>query len=124
MSVTTNNRALSLKNEMKGKSQFTFNQGILQSSAWVVLKGAPNKKNAMRYINSILKPKRQASFCESLNLGPVNPRAFEYMSKEFRDNSPSDCRNREIQLDVSVDWYVKNYDRVLENYLTFISGLK
>ncbi|MBW2057814.1 MAG: ABC transporter substrate-binding protein [Deltaproteobacteria bacterium] len=121
MCAVWNTRALVLKRQTKGKAQYTYNQAILQASVLVVPRGAPNKENAMRFINGILKPERQAKLFELLGNGPVNPAALKYVPEELRIENPSDPRNKEVQLPLGVDWYANNYERVLNDYLDVIS---
>lgn len=121
MSAVWNTRALVLKRQMKGKAQYTYNQAILQASALVVPKGAPNKENAMRFIDGVLKPERQAKLFELMGNGPVNPAALKLIPEELKIENPSDPRNKELQLHLGVQWYADNYDRVLNDYLNVIS---
>jgi len=121
MNNTWNTRARVLKGQMKGKVQYTFNQAILAASALVVPKGAPNKTNAMRFIDSMLEPKGQARLFETFGNGPVNPEALKYIPEDQKIENPSDPRNKEMQLLLDVGWYADNYDRVLNDYLDVIS---
>jgi putative spermidine/putrescine transport system substrate-binding protein len=121
MSAVWNTRALVLKRQMKGKARYTYNQAILQASALVVPKGAPNKENAMRFIDGVLKPERQAKCFELLGNGPVNPAALKLIPEELSIENPSDPRNKKLQLPLGVQWYADNYDRVLNDYLDVIS---
>jgi putative spermidine/putrescine transport system substrate-binding protein len=121
MVATWNTRAYFLKKETKGKAQYTYNQAVLQASALVIPKGAPNKANAMRFINAILKPERQAKLFELMGNGPVNPAALKYVPEELKIENPTDPRNKAVQVPLDSAWYAENYDRVLNDYLAAIS---
>ena len=60
--------------------EMVWEQAQIDRAYWVVAKGTPRRDAAMRYIEASLKPERLAGFCRDAMLGPLNPRAFEYLS--------------------------------------------
>lgn len=59
------------------KVGYTFDGGTMDIDALMVPKGAPNKANAMRLINEIIKADPQARLAKAMPLGPVNVNAFK-----------------------------------------------
>jgi putative spermidine/putrescine transport system substrate-binding protein len=62
-----------------GKS---WNQGILQWSAWAIPKGTANLENAQKYIAYMSRPEPQARFSELITYGPTNSLAFNHIPAE------------------------------------------
>ncbi|MCK1274676.1 polyamine ABC transporter substrate-binding protein [Bradyrhizobium sp. 61] len=62
-----------------GKS---WNQGILQWSAWAIPKGTANVENAQKYIAFMSRPEPQARFSELITYGPTNSLAFNHIPAE------------------------------------------
>jgi putative spermidine/putrescine transport system substrate-binding protein len=62
-----------------GKS---WNQGILQWSAWAIPKGTANVENAQKYVAFMSRPEPQARFSELITYGPTNSLAFNHIPAE------------------------------------------
>ena len=62
-----------------GKS---WNQGILQWSAWAIPKDTANVENAQKYIAYMSRPEPQARFSELITYGPTNSLAFNHIPAE------------------------------------------
>ncbi|KKA07179.1 hypothetical protein VP03_31775 [Sinorhizobium meliloti] len=60
----------------------SWNQAVLQWDAWTVLKGAKNKKNAMKFLAFVAQPEPQAKFSELIEYGPTNSKAFRLLDPE------------------------------------------
>jgi putative spermidine/putrescine transport system substrate-binding protein len=59
------------------KVNYKFDGGTMDIDALMVPRGAPNRANAMRLINELLKPEPQARLAKTMPLGPVNTNAFK-----------------------------------------------
>lgn len=60
----------------------TYNEGMRIAAGWVVPKGAPNKENAMKFINFISSAEQQAAFSSQIPYGSTNPEAVKLLSTE------------------------------------------
>lgn len=60
----------------------TYNEGMRIAAGWVVPKGAPNKENAMKFINFISSAQQQAAFSSQIPYGSTNPDAVKLLSEE------------------------------------------
>lgn len=69
-------------NEQGGTIGKSWNQGILQWSAWAIPKGTANLDNAQKYIAFMSRPEPQARFSELITYGPTNARAFDHIPAE------------------------------------------
>ena len=67
---------------------FTWNQSVMQYDYFVVMKGAVNLENAMKFLAFHSRADRQAAYSEAIGYGPVNKNAFELISKDVADWLP------------------------------------
>jgi len=56
---------------------YTFNDGQLGTDGYAVVKGAPNRDAAMRFLSEVSKPEYQRDLSNSFPTAPVNMKAFE-----------------------------------------------
>ena len=96
-----------------GRVAYTFNQGSSDMDCYAIPKGAPNKANAMRFLNEIIKAPYQAEFTKYINYGPTNKKAFEgnAIPAAAARRNPSHPENLAKQLQIDQSWYVKNRAR-------------
>lgn len=96
-----------------GRVAYTFNQGSSDMDCYAIPKGAPNKANAMRFLNEIIKAPYQAEFTKYINYGPTNKKAFEgnAIPAAAARRNPSHPENLSKQLQIDQSWYVKNRAR-------------
>lgn len=89
---------------------FSFKQNLILADTLAVLKGAPNKENALKLIAYMLRPEVQARVEDQLGLVPVSKKAFSMLSAETRKwlPDPSSPNN----LVVNDAYWADNYDVV------------
>lgn len=89
--------------EEGAKLGVSWDQGIIQYDQWVVLKGARNIDNAMKFLGYAARADRQAEFAKHILYSPPNSRAFELIDPVRAQMLPTnkDVRDRQI---------VQNYD--------------
>ncbi|NOJ45352.1 ABC transporter substrate-binding protein [Bradyrhizobium archetypum] len=89
------------------KVNFTYNQGILQSTSLCILKGAPNLDTAVKFLNEAIDPVHQANLPLHIDYGPGNPKAFEtgVIKPERAAQLPSEPTNAAKQALMSYAWW-------------------
>jgi putative spermidine/putrescine transport system substrate-binding protein len=100
------------------KIGYVFDGGTMDIDALMVPRGAPNKANAMRLINEMLKADAQARLAKAMPLGPVNVNAFAtgiLTEAEARkvNTHPSNIGK---QLLVDPNFYVGRLDQLTERF--------
>lgn len=100
------------------KIGYAFDGGTMDIDALMVPRGAPNKANAMRLINEMLKPAAQARLAKAMPLGPVNTNAFASgllaEAEALKINThPSNIGK---QLLVDANFYVGRLDQLTERF--------
>ncbi|WP_176439526.1 ABC transporter substrate-binding protein [Rhizobium esperanzae] len=86
---------------------FSLDQNTLYTECLAVLKGAPNKENAMKLIAYFLRPEVQARVLEPLGLMPVSKKAAQMASAEARKWLP-DLNNPKNLMTNSAYWAEHN----------------
>ena len=59
------------------KSNYSFDQALLDYDGYAIPKGAANKDLAMQFLNEISKPQYQAEFVKYITYGPTNKKAYD-----------------------------------------------
>lgn len=103
---------LSVQNAAKSL-RFSFKQNILGFTYLSVLKNAPNKANAMKFLQFTLRPDRQAEMASSgtaVGTAPVSRAAAKMLSPEVLKWQP----DFESKLNAKLDdaWWADHYDEV------------
>jgi putative spermidine/putrescine transport system substrate-binding protein len=99
------NGRLAAIQEQNAPVGYTWNQGILQWDAWVVLKGAANAENAMKLLAFAARPEQQAKFAELITYGPTNSRAYEHLSAERAALLPTAPAQAKSQIVQNYEWW-------------------
>jgi putative spermidine/putrescine transport system substrate-binding protein len=79
----------SLLAEQKVEAEVVWNQALVDEALWVVAKGTPRAKNAWRFIQSAVEPKRLAAFCIANRNGPLNLKALDHMEPDVARTMPT-----------------------------------
>jgi putative spermidine/putrescine transport system substrate-binding protein len=75
---------------------------------WSILKGSKKKDAAMKFIAFMADAKRQGEFAEWSNYGPVNKKAYNYISKEKAMKMPTYPENLAKGVWLNGDWYAEH----------------
>ena len=100
------------------KVGYRFDGGTMDIDALMVPRGAPNKANAMRLINELLKSEAQARLAKAMPLGPVNINAFKtgIISEAEALKVNTHASNIGKQLLVDPNFYVGRLDMLTERF--------
>ncbi len=106
MEMAWNGRVSALQAE-KAKVAFGYNQGILQSTSLCIVKGSPNLKTSVRFLNEAVDPVLQANLPLHIDYGPANPKAFAtgVITPERAAQLPSAPDNAKKQALMSYQWW-------------------
>lgn len=101
---------------------YHLNQALLVADAWVVPKGAPNKRESMEFIALALEAEHQAAFAQKLPYGPVNGDALKLLPKETLAVLPSSDENLKRSTFLNVNWWADNGERTEAAFNKWITG--
>jgi putative spermidine/putrescine transport system substrate-binding protein len=115
MASAWNGRIYNVKKQ-GAKVEIEWNEGMLQFSAWIVPKGAENKKLAMEFINFTHQPKLEAAYAEYVGYPGVNKKTYQMVKPELAPNLPTYPENLKKQIVVDYKWWYKNKKEVQERW--------
>lgn len=101
---------------------YTFDGGTMDIDCLLVPRGAPNRENAMRLINELIKADAQARLAATMPLGPVNTMAFDVgiLSEDEALNVNTHPANYDRQLLVDPNFYIGRLGELTERFDTLI----
>jgi putative spermidine/putrescine transport system substrate-binding protein len=117
-----NTRANLLTRDTNGRIKFSYENGLLQPGLWVVPKGNPAGKEAMRAIASMQEPAGQVKLLAAMGNGPANPAAAPLVPAELKAIDPASPDNIAVQAKIDADWYEKNYAKARQEFLDMIAS--
>ncbi|MGB6103768.1 MAG: extracellular solute-binding protein [Pusillimonas sp.] len=110
--------------------EISWDQGVLQTDYWTVLKGAKNKENAMRFLAFSARADRQAEFATHILYSPPNSRAFDYISKERAEHLPTQPAVRNLQIPQNYEFWgqktngISNDRYAVAQWEAWVAGLR
>lgn len=93
---------------------FSFDQTINGFEYLAVVKNAPNKAEAMKFLAFVARPDRQAAFMDILGYAPASKKAVSMMSPEARRWVPDlDSPNSVLMND---SWWTPNFEKLTRRF--------
>lgn len=115
-------RATIMRNESRGKIDFSFNQGVLVVGGWAIPRGNPaGRANANKFIAAAQDPQAQLNIYLSLFNGPANPRTIELVPEDKRAFNPSDPANVKLQAISNPQYWGEHGSAIEDRWLDAIS---
>jgi len=93
-----------------------WNEAMLQTQYWAVLKGAKNAENAQRFIDFACQPENQAALAKMIPYGPSNRQAFKSIPADIAARLPSSPENRQKAFLQNGKWWADNRAMVSERW--------
>lgn len=94
----------------------TYAQGIEISAGWVVPKNAPNKENAMKFIEFISEAQQQFGFSELIPYGSTNPEAVALMNDELKERLGQTEEQLANETYLNNEYWAENLAEVQERF--------
>ena len=114
-----NGRITSAK-EQGASVDVEFNQSILMADSWVVVKGAPQKDLAMKFIAFATAPEQQANYAKLIPYGVVNSKAYDLLDEATKAKMASSPEKRPKQIMLDVNYWLDNYDTINERFQNWL----
>lgn len=112
MSSAYNGRIATAQKEGKNL-KMVWNGGIYDFDAWAVVKGSPNKEQALKFIAFASRPENQKVYSENIAYGPTNTKANALLAKDVAANLPTSPANIKNQVGIDVSFWA-DYGEQLE----------
>ena len=102
--------------------EWNWEQSVMHLDFWAVIRGAPNKKGAMRFIKFALDPQRQADFAREIPYSPTNREAYNYIDEALAATLPSHPQIREQTISIDLGWWGENLDAATNRFNDWVEG--
>jgi putative spermidine/putrescine transport system substrate-binding protein len=120
MAYAWNGRVAAANKADKRNFRMSFDGGFINGNNYfAVMKGAPNRDLALKFIQFSTSPKPQAEFAELINYGPPNRLALPLMSEQSRATIPSGALMQKAMFqfgDAYVTFWVDNGAALTERF--------
>jgi putative spermidine/putrescine transport system substrate-binding protein len=83
---------------------------LLGVDHWVILKNAPNKENAAKFLAYYAKPEVEAEFSKRMPYGTPHPASYALLSEEIKSAMPSAPDKKQWALEFDYPFWVENLD--------------
>jgi putative spermidine/putrescine transport system substrate-binding protein len=93
-----------------------WNGGMMEPEYFVVIKGAPNIKNAFSLINFALQSTQQSKFVKLISYGPTNSDVFNNLTEELKSELPDSPQNIAGQFLINGEWWSNNYEKMVDRW--------
>ena len=113
-----------------GRFQSGIDNGLSIEMAWgdsishvgyiMMVNGAPNSQEAIKLLNYIIEPEKQARISHFISYGPTSDKALQYIDAKTLKKLPSTKERMNNTLFMDISWWSRNSEQVLEAYLSLI----
>ncbi|MGN1280845.1 MAG: ABC transporter substrate-binding protein [Succinivibrio sp.] len=108
-------RVLTAKDE-GSPVDLSYNEGMRIAAGWVVPKNAPNKANAMKFINFVSSAKMQAAFSSQIPYGSTNPEAVKLLTPEQIERIGQTDEQVKHEFYIDNDYWADNLNSVVDRF--------
>ena len=113
-----------------GRFQSGIDNGLSIEMAWgdsishvgyiMLINGAPNSQEAIKLLNYLTEPERQARISNFISYGPTSEKALQYIDATTLKKLPSTKERMNDTLFMDIKWWSRNSEQALEAYLSLI----
>ncbi|RWR26940.1 ABC transporter substrate-binding protein [Sinirhodobacter populi] len=119
-SFTYANRIQASNRDQGVKLAFSFDQNLNGVEYLAVLKNAPNKENAFKFLSFAMRPEYQASCMEAKGGAPISRKAYDLMKRESLEWLPKlDAPNNAYINDA---WWATNLEPLERRFKEWLLG--
>jgi putative spermidine/putrescine transport system substrate-binding protein len=93
-----------------------WNEGLLAEDDWAIVKGAPNRENALKFCAFCTLPEPQAAFSTLIPYGFVNNKAADFIAEDVLAQLPTAPEIRPKLFLRDESWWAENRDAVIERW--------
>jgi putative spermidine/putrescine transport system substrate-binding protein len=116
-------RSQLIKQDTKGRVDWTFEQGNACPAGWLIPRGNPaGNEWGNRWLAHLQTPELQVEAMRCFGQGPANPKAYDIMSAEERAITPGTPENLKRQIPLDSEYFSAHYDDALNAFLDMISA--
>lgn len=100
--------------------EIQWNQELVATAMYAVVKGAKHKENAMKYLAFRLTPDRVAEYVTHMPYPPLIKDLDKYITPELAKDLPTNPKYMENAVAINDNWWAENYEKMLEIINTWL----
>jgi putative spermidine/putrescine transport system substrate-binding protein len=116
MSVGTPARFFAANRNDKRNFKVVWDGNLYSLDYWVILKGSPNKENAVKFLAFATAPENQKVLPSLIPLGVTNKEAIAQADPAGLANTPTNPDNIRNALNVNAEFWVENADQLNQRF--------
>ena len=93
-----------------------WGESIAQVGYFMIPRGAPNREEAIAFLNFMVTPEAQSRLSEFVAYGPVTEAAWAFIDEERRARLPSTPDRLENSIFLDIAWWADNATEATETY--------
>jgi putative spermidine/putrescine transport system substrate-binding protein len=122
MTSVPNGRITVLNQENKRNFKIAWDAGHLLTNEWfTILKGSPNKKEALQFLQFWLTPEPEAAYAQGMTMGGPARKSYALLSSEQRESLPSSDVNQKYAVPVDSKFWADNQESIEERFAAWSS---
>lgn len=114
-------RLFASSNNQGSPVKMIWENGILDIEYWAILKGTEKSDVAHKFIDFASQAEQQAILPETLPLGPVNKKAFDFMTDDLKQNLNTSPGTFETQLILNAEFWATNEEQIQDRFNRWLS---
>lgn len=122
MLAAYNGRITGIDRSDKKNFKFVFPESIYATDSWVILKGSPNKADAVKFIAFASQPEIQAKLPAYIAYGTTNLQAATLVPQQYRADLPTTDANMKSALPIDVDFWTDNIGPLTQRFNAWLSS--
>jgi len=116
MSVITPARLLAANKNDKRNFKLAWDGNLYSIDYWVILKGSPNKEQAMQLVSFMTRPENQKQLPSVIPLGVTNKEAIAQADPDALANTPANPDNIKNAVNINAPFWVENSDQLNQRF--------
>ncbi|WP_244107565.1 ABC transporter substrate-binding protein [Burkholderia anthina] len=121
MTAAYNGRITGIDRSEKKDFKFVFPGSIYAVDSWVVLKGSPNKADAMKFIAYASKPDVQAKLPQYIAYGMTNTKAQALVPAQYASELPTAPENMKSSIALDADFWTDNVGPLTQRFNAWLA---
>ncbi|MCB6183196.1 ABC transporter substrate-binding protein [Leeia sp. TBRC 13508] len=102
--------------------QAVWHDSIYDFDSWAIVKGSPNREAALKFLESALKPERQAVFAEAMSYGPTLYDAIPKVKSKFQADLPTSPANMVQGISLDVVFWALYGDKLEKRFSSWVAA--
>jgi putative spermidine/putrescine transport system substrate-binding protein len=116
MSVITPARLLAANKNDKRNFKLAWDGNLYSIDYWVILKGSPNKEQAVQLVSFMTRPENQKQLPSVIPLGVTNKEAIAQADPDALANTPANPDNIKNAVNINAPFWVENSDQLNQRF--------